>query len=1058
MADQPSNNAGIMLNAAASEPAATESNSPQATPNITSGDAQTASTKERAAPVDAQDGGSQTATPDKAPNVANNIAALRSQGVGWDEINNALTQERATAHDKGISDKEFNEALGIPTPPEGQQYFSMADIANHASRAFINYLPGVFASLVKDANTIYGEQNIPPTAWGQIEANFNKASALADIPVQAFNAAAAPVLAPLNAGLAGVSTAEVNLETAVSHAITGKNIPPEVQDYWQKQVQVDLTGAMLLLGPAASELQLGARAKLSPILHPNDTLDAATAVIGDPAKMQDNLATVANNLHDNWVKTGEPPLQAAQRALTDPELKETLQQPGIKTPVLATPGINIEGPLSRPAALKDVPEFENQLFQLRTNQIADRIDALKTVESLPDVPPETWEKLYHYSEDKSILLTDHEQGLYDQYVKPLHEENAKLFQELDGKGYTEFSAEEKPGEAGYTPRYVQDRTRSLGEMLARAKQGLQSTFSPTSTRSLRSTVDAQKARRFYAIEQPGETEGAAPTRSVVYINTDHHVIGFNEPGKPGKIGTFKDGQKVAAGSEVKVKGQTYQLKQATTKEIEASTNIKYNKNVIANELDQNVKLKSALRNAQYLEAVKSSPDFEKIATEVNKNAVPPTSDGRQWRTPKLIQFRNYYVEPKLADAMDDFAKEMGSPDGLAQGMLSIQRASNRLMFLNPLPHIENVFNHFMVDKGLVGNVTSIPSTLKSLYQAVGEVSNFGPKYMEALRTGMSMPYAQFMSEDLNSKLIAKMGYEIGMNPSYWSSISDKLGYANPIELFKRWSDASQHALWYANDVLTTSRMLQLQEKGLKVEDAIRQTEDLIPNYRVPSEILGQRWISQMFNNPLMARFGRYGYNKLDGFFSVLSDPLTTKGFANKAQAIDRLAMLGVYMYVLYPMFDKAWQTVTGNPNASETRSGMAQPAQAFMDTFTGQKKIGDLPLSLYTPGMPVEMPVEMATGRYMWNGQPIIRQEDVNNGRSQALVDAANYLGSKFSYLGQAGAVAEGKMTPGQMGLGLMGVKSPTDKQVQTREYYKTKDAKAAAKRAEILQKQRDGQ
>src|ERR1700733_7095000 len=83
--------------------------------------------------------GSLTPKPAEAPDILKNIATARSNGVSWDEINNALADKRTEAKAQGVTDKEFNDALGLPQPKEGQQYFSFKDIADHAGRAFIDY-------------------------------------------------------------------------------------------------------------------------------------------------------------------------------------------------------------------------------------------------------------------------------------------------------------------------------------------------------------------------------------------------------------------------------------------------------------------------------------------------------------------------------------------------------------------------------------------------------------------------------------------------------------------------------------------------------------------------------------------------------------------------------------------------------------------------------------------------------------------------------------------------------------------------------------------------------
>jgi len=714
-----------------------------------------------------------------------------------------------------------------------------------------------------------------------------------------------------------------------------------------------------------------------------------------------------------------------------------------------------EGPLSRPAAVENPRELEDQLFQLGGNRTADAIEATQRLKELPPgVKPETWEKLYHHEEDPTgVPLTPEEQRLYDEHVAPIAKEADQLSRELEelgvpleehGKTVEGSSPEERRG-AGYTPRYVAGRTRSLGETLERWKQGVEARFGVGGgARSLRKTVDAQKSRRFYNAVNPDTGE-----KTVVHVGTDGTVRAFDGSAKPRDLGQLVKGQKLAPGAKIRVGDDTWTLQGATTKEIEAAAATRYHKNLMANRLDNLLSLRRAVRNARFIKEMTESPAWGRVAVKAEGTSVPPKSGGRVWRRPKLPQFSQWYVEPRLADALDDFARDMSSNEGVEDALNKIGRVMNFFMFINPKAHIDNVLNHMMVDRGLVGNVIYAPRTIRNLLRATKSVLTADPEYVRALRAGMSLPYARFLSSDLHAQLIKSLGKAADANPKAWDRLASILKYRNAKEMLRRIGQAPSRTLWAASDIMAMSRLYDLKSRGMDIEHAFKTLEKGLPNYRVPGQIAGSRFLSQLFGNPAWGRFGRYQYGRLAAYFHALRDAFGPgRNLGERGAALDRMAMMGVYMMILYPAFDAAWRAVTGNPNAKTVRSGTSSIPQAVIDVFKGDKAIGDLLPSIFTQGIPLEMAPEIYSGRYQWSGEPIARNADVWAGRwNQVFEDLGSYALSKLSMPGQL-LSPESTETAGQVGLHALGVLSPTEDQMERREAWKERDARSAARRA----------
>lgn len=702
-----------------------------------------------------------------------------------------------------------------------------------------------------------------------------------------------------------------------------------------------------------------------------------------------------------------------------------------------------ESPVAQKPNLLEPRKFEDQLFALETNRVADTLEAKQRLKTLPpDIPPATWEKLYHFEENPTgVPLTAGEKALYDQHIAPMKAEADRLFGELEGYGVPVESE-------GYTPRYVSGRTRSLGEVLDQWKQGVEAKFGGASGRSLKKTTDSQKSRRFYNAVNPETGE-----KTVVYVAPDRNVLAFDGKGGSDRFGSFKAGQKIEPGSKMIRDGATWKLEQATTQEIEQTAGIQYSKNVMANRLDNLTKLQSAVRNARFLEGVKQSPDWSKIATKVTEVASPPKTGSRQWRVPKSMQFRDYYMEPRIADALDDFLGGMKDMDGLRSGIDKVGSVIKGSIFFNPLPHLANVFNHYVVSKGAVGMARDLtvgaPKQFNAGIRAVRAVATQNEDFIQALREGASLPYGRMMTRDLHQTLIKALGDDVVKNPKQWDTIAKAFGYANPVEWVKGVYRMSSKALWAGGDVLNMMRIFEIMEtKGETMAKAIRHSETHMPNYRVPGQVAGSRSVAQTLQSPLLTMFGRYQYNRLASY-GAMTKELVSKGVPPKdrAEALDQLAMLGFYTFGVYQAYDWIAQQLTGNENASVTRAGASHIPTMIGEIAGGEKSISQGLQSTFTPGPLVSALPEVAFGNYMWNGKPIARMDDLRRGDEQFLYDIERYIGSKISPLGMAGDVIEGRKGGGQTAWAQLGIRSPTDQQVAAKKKYQANDTKNAIKR-----------
>jgi hypothetical protein len=134
----------------------------------------------------------------------------------------------------------------------------------------------------------------------------------------------------------------------------------------------------------------------------------------------------------------------------------------------------------------------------------------------------------------------------------------------------------------------------------------------------------------------------------------------------------------------------FTVKQATTKELEQHTPTEYRKNAFENTIDDIIRLRKVKRSIEYTDTLKASPEWQKHA------AMATQRYPRGYVATYHPQFRGWVMEPKLAHVLDDFAG-MRSP--LEDTLGKVNAFLTRTLFWGPIPHVENVFGHWIVGRG-----------------------------------------------------------------------------------------------------------------------------------------------------------------------------------------------------------------------------------------------------------------------------------------------------------------------------------------------------------------------
>jgi exonuclease VII small subunit len=441
-----------------------------------------------------------------------------------------------------------------------------------------------------------------------------------------------------------------------------------------------------------------------------------------------------------------------------------------------------------------------------------------------------------------------------------------------------------------------------------------------------------------------------------------------------------------------------------------------------------------------LEELKSTREFNDLAVKVNTPEYDRllAEDPKGYRETELPQFRGYVFPTRVAEMLNDFHRK-AAVDGVAVAYGKINQVMRNAIFFNPLIHIPNIGNHWLVDRGVTpwqkpGDYSTLGATSVKAWKAV---TTMNEDYVAALDAGAHLLFAKTKMESMAQMFLEKAGVELAADKTLAGHIGAELGVLNPVTWVKSVYKFSSKATWAANDIATLQRVYERMESGgLSLEQAVEETAKHIPNYRIPARVLNSRTIASILKGDSgLTMFGAYHYGALKSYGEMIGnlvDAMRGKAAPGVvAETLDKIAALAVATYVIYPMLDKAAQTVTGNPNASVRRAGASTilaNAQKLIEkatadseyTKTGKLKNGVTSVdiarfvqSIVTPSVGLKVGMEFYFGRDTFNGRPISYGQ-----KAMGALSPIDYARQMY----------DGSMGFGQFVAGLIGVKLPEEK------------------------------
>jgi len=767
----------------------------------------------------------------------------------------------------------------------------------------------------------------------------------------------------------------------------------------------------------------------------NENVKPSDVYVSFDAKKIGNVSKATlDTLHDIYKETGVPPDQVFQDAKDHPEVAADIaagRVPGayesLKEPVA-------EGKVEP----KSVGDVSDELFRNANARTADKVELIQRLKSIQDVPEETFEKLQRYEQtpDKVALLPE-EKELYDRVFAPIKEESNNLAKYIVEHGGEDIVLENE----GYTPRQVKGGGGALDRL-----ENPEVSDIKTKGKSLSTFASSAQNREFFGIDTP---DG----RKIVSVDKDGNIFDVG-PKADEPVGKLID-ENATAGSKVELlnhQGADLSLSHATIDEIEGASGgkIQYHKNLLGTRMTNLMELRNAARNIEMIEGWKKDPAMSDAVVWPKEEVKIPRGFVQISASSLPKEFHGAFFEPHIAEALEDFLPQIKDDTALNK-IEKVGMFTRAAMFFNPIKHMANVTFQYLMSKGLAGTAFHIPSTMENLHDAFNEVVNQGPQYQEMLRSGASLPYSKQIAAQFPDELQRAMGAAVDANPEMMSSISKLFGYANPINWVKAVYGVSSKVLWSYGDMLTMARINDLKDKGLSNEEAIREAERVMPDYRVPTRVAGSRVAAQALQSPMSAEFGRYQYNRLRSFGEVIGD-IFGKGndIATRAHGVDQAMFVAVMMSIGYPLLDKLAQTITSNNQASIERSGDAKLVQNMIDWGHGKKDVHQVLMSTFSPGF-IEPPLEMATNTNFYTGQHIVPENDLRQLNLKHIgYDMGAFALGQISPANEAMKGLEGKSDLEHFVEGQLMINNPTPQQLRgqnIRNKLATKEQRAATRK-----------
>lgn len=602
-------------------------------------------------------------------------------------------------------------------------------------------------------------------------------------------------------------------------------------------------------------------------------------------------------------------------------------------------------------------------------------------------------------------LTSIEKQIYTEVIVPLKKALRKArdeYRELGGHITSDLQME-------MTPRYAKEKGGPIDKALRAIKEGSKERLGVANGGLLsKSVAGGAKHRIFHALvdSEGNRTVVSIPNPKTSRVTAFRNNVLTDIGPKSGKDGhMFTDEE-----------GKEYKIEQATTKEIEAHTRTRYHKNVLANYVLAFDRTNNALSALKLLERIKDTPEFGEIIVKNDPEEAPPAG----WKdlSGVLPQFRGYYAEPKLWEALKDLATRLTGREPFPV-LDEVNNFLTSLIVLNPVMHFPNVLQGWATATAAEGAIPGVSkNSTKNFARAFNEVKNKGPLYLHYLEHGAPLMALKNTAREFSDAVLNQYSEEVERDPTQWEFVSKTLGYANPAKWFKGIMHLNETVTWGGNDIMFLQAMLDHADRtGSTPEEAIAMVSKRMADYRLPSRIgpgkLGRAVSLAMQSRALL--FARYHYSGvIKPWIESVGDAGGKKSsWQQRRQGLRALAYLGLMSLIVYPFIDKLIRGISGSPLSYMTMAGPTKLVQDF-EKLTDKGAVG-VPAFLggvFTPSPAVTAMVELGFDVDLYTRDPIY-----NNPQNEGLGGFATSMIAPLS--------AGSRMNPTDFALSLFGIYTP---------------------------------
>lgn len=676
-------------------------------------------------------------------------------------------------------------------------------------------------------------------------------------------------------------------------------------------------------------------------------------------------------------------------------------------------------------------DLQGGLYDLESQYQGDVLRAVHTVEAvnkeLGKQAPKDYEAIYHHLENpEGVPLNAQQDKLLDETILPLMDESNRIYEKLSGGGI--------PAE-NYVHRVVKDKGGFFDKILAGKKvtgRGnlLQKSGPQLKHRTMMALEEVQKPPVFPSTKQPGPAKrlvvavkggkvtsfsGGAPTdlgglrsglttkqgqlhEEVARINReikklkDERRILLETPSRIAV--TFSRRKNISEEIDklerereslvdnvddaqlddqlfIDNKGREWKFTQATTKEIEANTDLKYHHNALASTLVSYLQLRKAERGFDFVESFKSNPDFQKIAFKQGEGNAP---DG--WKPTDLPQLRGYYFEPHVSEVLDWYAQRLkGSTPNIFDSIGQFLRTS---IFFNPLIHTPNIAVHFAVEKGPSGYLpTKWANSYRAGVKAINAVTKQNQDFLDALDAGAPMQSQREDTAKITQLFFDQLSPALENSEPWALKLAKAIGMS-PVNLVKAIYAFSGKATWVTNDIAFLQAAYEKVGAGMSLKEALNQTAKHIPDYRLPVRIFNSTAIAKLMSNPSLTMFGGYHYGALKSYAEMAKSAVGANqpppGHSKAGEAFhgwELLVGIGLLTFGLYPLIDRLLRKATGDDNAMMRRAGAATLPYNIAQLLKHEKSPTEVLESVATPAAHTKTALELAVNHDLRTGRQI---------------------------------------------------------------------------------------